>query len=579
MGISYGGISQLFVGATRPPNLAAITPLSVIDNTADDALPGRHPQHRLRRSQWAQDRVARREAGVGHRAARPGPTSGSRRATRPARPTRTLHPEAVDLIGKIHAQPLLPARGRRPARPVTFVNKINVPVFMACQWTDEQTGGHCPTSPSTSPAPTEVVHLHQRRPHRLARPGDLQPLVRLPRALRRRGRRPQLTRRGDRPLAPVIYQAAMGVPGVTLPPDPIQDQPTYARRWPRSRALPPVRVLFDNGAGGARRARPYPGFERSFSASRPGHQGPLLVPRRRTARSPTSRPSARAAATASPGTGGARPPTDFTGDTAPAAAASGRRRPSYDWTPAPAGHAPSPTSARPLSARHHGHRRRRRARLGPRLGPGRRPPGDDHRGPARRQGDLRAERLAAERASASSTRRKSTPLEPVLSLRRRDAAPLPKGQLRQGHHPALLPGPRVPGRLAHPRHDRARPDGDQPVWAFGETVPSGNAKVTRRLLAQAPVAPRPPGGPGSHGADRRCRRARACAASPAATTGRRRGVQSSAQRLGRVQVSGARPYGELGRRDLVPRPSGLVGDRVSPLTVPPAPFHERASRG
>ncbi len=28
---------------------------------------------------------------------------------------------------------------------MTFVHKIDVPVFMACQWTDEQTGGHCPT--------------------------------------------------------------------------------------------------------------------------------------------------------------------------------------------------------------------------------------------------------------------------------------------------------------------------------------------------------------------------------------------------------------------------------------------------
>ena len=32
-----------------------------------------------------------------------------------------------------------------PLAPVTFVNKIKVPIFMACQWTDEQTGGHCPT--------------------------------------------------------------------------------------------------------------------------------------------------------------------------------------------------------------------------------------------------------------------------------------------------------------------------------------------------------------------------------------------------------------------------------------------------
>ena len=25
------------------------------------------------------------------------------------------------------------------------MHKIKVPVFLACQWTDEQTGGHCPT--------------------------------------------------------------------------------------------------------------------------------------------------------------------------------------------------------------------------------------------------------------------------------------------------------------------------------------------------------------------------------------------------------------------------------------------------
>ena len=25
------------------------------------------------------------------------------------------------------------------------MDKINVPTFLACQWTDEQTGGHCPT--------------------------------------------------------------------------------------------------------------------------------------------------------------------------------------------------------------------------------------------------------------------------------------------------------------------------------------------------------------------------------------------------------------------------------------------------
>src|SRR5262249_55258301 len=39
VGISFSGITQLFVAATRPPHLAAITPLSVIDDTYDTLLP------------------------------------------------------------------------------------------------------------------------------------------------------------------------------------------------------------------------------------------------------------------------------------------------------------------------------------------------------------------------------------------------------------------------------------------------------------------------------------------------------------------------------------------------------------
>ena len=40
MGISYGGISQLFLAATDPPHLAAIAPLSVIDDSSTTLYPG-----------------------------------------------------------------------------------------------------------------------------------------------------------------------------------------------------------------------------------------------------------------------------------------------------------------------------------------------------------------------------------------------------------------------------------------------------------------------------------------------------------------------------------------------------------
>src|SRR5262249_42049341 len=76
-----------------------------------------------------------------------------------------------------------------------------------------------------------------------------------------------------RAAAPVIYQQAMGLPQsdlVTLPPDPIQEQPTYQSALSAFEALPQVRVLFDNGAGQsptgtAAAGDPYPGFEQSFA--------------------------------------------------------------------------------------------------------------------------------------------------------------------------------------------------------------------------------------------------------------------------------------------------------------------------
>src|SRR5690606_6481448 len=40
MGISYSGISQLYVAATNPPSLAAITPLSVIEDPWEQQWPG-----------------------------------------------------------------------------------------------------------------------------------------------------------------------------------------------------------------------------------------------------------------------------------------------------------------------------------------------------------------------------------------------------------------------------------------------------------------------------------------------------------------------------------------------------------
>ncbi len=57
----------------------------------------------------------------------------------------------------------------------------------------------------------------------------------------------------------------MGVDGQTLPPDPIQEEPTYEGALAAFEALDPIRILFDNGAGGDP-GKPNPGFEQSFSS-------------------------------------------------------------------------------------------------------------------------------------------------------------------------------------------------------------------------------------------------------------------------------------------------------------------------
>ena len=73
-------------------------------------------------------------------------------------------------------------------------------------------------------------------------------------------------------------------------------------------------------------------------------------------------------------------------------------------------------------------------------------------------------------------KRKSTPLDPVLSLRRDTAAKLPKGRLTKVAIPLYYEGHmyRAGSRI---RVTVSSPNGDQPVWAFAETVPQGTAQV------------------------------------------------------------------------------------------------------
>ena len=479
MGISYGGISQLFTAQLNPPSLAAISPLSVIDSTQTTLYPGGILNTGFAVA-WAQERV--------HDAMPASPDGGQPWAyqriqdgDQVCQANQALHPEAVDLMQKVRANAHYVPEVADPLSPVTFVDKIKVPVFMACQWTDEQTGGHCPTLAEHMTGTqrkwftfTNGTHVDSLAPDTFNRWYDFLQLYVARRA-------PLLNAAVVRAAAPLIYQEAMGIPGVTLPRDPIQEQLTYNGALTAFESLKPIRVLFENGAGGPTPGLPYPTFERSFDAF------PIPGTTARTwylgsGGTLTDTPAA-AGADGFTWDAHARPLTNFSGDTAAGSGGLWTATPTYDWRQNPAGSAVSYLSA-PLT------------RDTTVIGAGAvnawvksstpnvdlqatisevRPDGKEV---YVQSGWLRSSERALDPA-------RSTPLEPVLSLRAADVAPMPADAYAPVTIPLYYQGHayRAGSRL---RVTISAPNGDQPVWAFGETDPAGTATVS---IAHDPQMP------------------------------------------------------------------------------------------
>ena len=487
LGISYGGISQLFVAATQPPHLAAITPLSVIDNSSTTLYPGGILNTGFALA-WAQDRVDEAQAAS--------PTTGQPWAWQRIQDGDTvcaenqeLHPEAANLLDKTYKNRYYRPKVADPLSPVKFVDEIDVPVFMACQWTDEQTGGHCPTLVRAMTGTrkkwftfTNGVHVDSLDPTTFNRWYDfLQIYV--------AKQKPELSP-GVKALAPVLFQAFTGVPGVTLPDDPIQEEPDFASAKAAFEAQKPVRILFDNGAGESP-YKPVPGFERSFSDYPPANMKPkswFLAGGGKLA--------------GKPGGGAdeftwdpdARPPTDFTGDTGSGTNGLWTDSPSYDWTQNPAGTALSYVS-RPL---------KKDTTV---LGAGEvqvwvrseaknvdlqatvtevRP---DDKETFVQGGWLRTDARKMDAAESSLT-------EPWPTFRKRDAQTLPKGRWVKVRIPLYYQGHvyREGSRL---RVIVSAPGGDQPIWAFANAAPDGTPWVAVAHSRKQPsrlVLPVAPGG-------------------------------------------------------------------------------------
>jgi predicted acyl esterase len=472
MGISYGGISQLFTAQTQPPSLAAISPLSVIDNTQTTLYPGGILNTGFAVA-WAQERI--------HDAEPASPDGGQawayqriQQGDEVCKENQVLHGEAVDLMAKIRANDHSVPSVADPLSPITFVDKIDVPTFMACQWTDEQTGGHCPDLAEHFSGTsrkwftfTNGTHVDSLDPETFNRWCDFLQLYVAQQA-------PAAGCAAAHAAAPAIYQEAMGISGVTMPPDPIQLQPTYAGALAAFEKLPSIRVLFDNGAGGQQPGQPQPAFEQSWASFPiPGTSGRSWY--MGASGTLTDLPPTGSGADVFTWDAHALPLTDFTGDTGSGSGGLWTATPSYQWRQSPPGNAVSYVTA-PLATNTavigagavHAWVRSSAPNVDLQATISEvRPDGKET---FVQNGWVRANERALDPT-------RSTPLEPVLSLRASDVSPLPSNRYVEVTIPLYYEGHiyRAGSRI---RVTIAAPNGAQPIWSFSETDPPGTATVS-----------------------------------------------------------------------------------------------------
>ncbi|MGH9302163.1 MAG: CocE/NonD family hydrolase C-terminal non-catalytic domain-containing protein, partial [Acidimicrobiales bacterium] len=460
-------------------------PLSTIDATATTLYPGGILNTGFSVA-WAKQRQAEAQPA--------GPNSGQawayqqiQKGDATCKANQALHGEAADLMAKIRANAHYNPQVADPLDPVTFVHKIKVPTFMACQWEDEQTGGHCPSLVQHFTGTkqkwftfTNGAHIDSLDPQTYNRLYDFLELFVAHQA-------PILNQVVVRLAAPVIYQAAFGVNDLeTLPLDPIQLQLTYRSALAAFEALPEVRILFDNGAGASpigttTAGDPYPGFEQSFAS--------LPVPGT-TAHSwyfkadgtLNDRPSLDTGFNRYSPNASALPLADYKGNTGGGGLWSNASAWSWNWKQNPPGTAVSYVSS-PLKADTTV------------IGAGAvhvwvrssapdvdlqatisevRPDGNES---FVQNGWLRASERKLSTGTNNPMHQLSTLVEPQPSMLASDVAPMPPDRFVEVVIPLYYEGHvyRTGSRI---RVTIAAPNGTQPVWSFSDTVPQGPATVS-----------------------------------------------------------------------------------------------------
>ncbi len=340
VGISYPGISQLFTAQLRPPHLAAIAPLSVIDDTFKGTLyPGG-----IFNNGFTLDFAKEREAD-----ARPGGQpwaaarikQGDKVCARNQAP-RGWTPQIVKLLSTSNYYPVDPLPGVADRNfgdtlaPATFVDRIDVPTFLAGAWDDEQTGPHWATmiprfakNPHVWFTGVNGTHTESLSPDVIVRWFEFIELFVAKRV-------PNL--KTLQAISTTIYKTILGVDGVHVRHDRFAGQHDYAKALATFERDPRVRILFEEGAG-SRPGLPFPTFEAGFDRWPPKQTKATtwyLQPRGRlTSTKPTVSDGAKGSADSWVWDPKARPRRTFEGSTE----AVWAPLPRYHWLPLAAGKA------------------------------------------------------------------------------------------------------------------------------------------------------------------------------------------------------------------------------------------------
>ncbi|MDY0003157.1 MAG: CocE/NonD family hydrolase, partial [Polyangia bacterium] len=137
VGLSYPGITSLFIGKMRPPGLAAIAPMSVIADTATSCLMPGGIYNNGFAFEWITMVVDNADP-YAHNYITELVEAGDTICEE----NQLLHSQKVNGVVKALEEPYYTDEVALPLDPSAWVDRIDVPVYLTGQWGDEQTGPH-----------------------------------------------------------------------------------------------------------------------------------------------------------------------------------------------------------------------------------------------------------------------------------------------------------------------------------------------------------------------------------------------------------------------------------------------------